>query len=329
MKIAIITDGNNKLGMGHVYQTISLAGFLLKKNLSSNDILFMTQSGENVLKLITESGFSVNQYHDDNAIFNALKNENPDRIIFDKLDVSTELALRIKEELHIRLSVFTNLTEANLYADITVLADIGSNFKNIYRKDRSNGQVQFFGPKYWLLRPEFYEFKKKQKNHAQSTKNIMLIFGGADMSNITSTVLNTILQIDSSFNINVVLGAAFIHNNELDEVISNNNISKSKVQIVKNIKNVAEMMYNNDVVFASPGLSFFEALVVGTPVIGFHQNDLQRDVYKGFLTTFDKSELYKLSEMIKNQAYIFPEDPFIQSMEIGEGYGEILNEILK
>jgi spore coat polysaccharide biosynthesis predicted glycosyltransferase SpsG len=224
MKIAIITDGNNTLGMGHVYQSISLAGFFVQKNLSPNDIIFLTQSGKNVIKLITESRFLVNQYPDDDTIFNALKNENPDRIIFDKLDVSPELALRIKEEMHIRLTIFTNLTEANLYADITVLADIGSNFSNIYRKEEKTGQIQFFGPKYWLLRPEFYEYKKKQKTRAQSTKNIMLILGGADMSNLSCVILNTILQIDLSFNIIVVLGSAFIHNRELDEVISNNSM---------------------------------------------------------------------------------------------------------
>lgn len=329
MKIAIITDGNHTLGMGHVYQSICLAGLLLQKNIVPNNIIFLTKSKENVLNLIKESGFIVNQYPDDDAIFRALENDNPDRIIFDKLDVSPELARRIKEELHTKLSIFTNLTEANSYANITVLADIGSNFKNIYRKDKITGQVQFFGPKYWLLRPEFYELKKNQKSRVQSTKNIMLIFGGADMSNITSAMLNTLLQIDSALNITVVLGSAFINYTELEDIILKNKISISKVKIVKNIKNVAEVMFSSDVVFASPGLSFFEALAVGTPVVGFHQNDLQRDVYKGFLTTFDKSELYKLPEIIKNQEYIFPNDSFVQSMEIAEGYEDILNEILK
>lgn len=329
MKIAIITDGNNTLGMGHVYQSISLAGLLLQKGLFSNDIIFMTKSKENVLNQIVESGFRVIQYPNDEAIYCDLKNKRPDRIIFDKLDVSPELAKKIKEILNIKLCILTNLTDANFFADITVLADIGSDFKNIYRKDKKTGQVQFFGPKYWILRPEFYQYKKKQKKEINSTKNILLIFGGADMSNITSAVLNTLLQIDSDFNITVVLGSAFKNNKELDQVISNNSISKSKVQILKNIKNVAETMFDNNVVFASPGLSFFEALVVGTPVVGFHQNDLQRDVYKGFLTTFDKSELYKLPAMIKNQEYIFPSDPFVQSMEIAEGFDEILNEILK
>lgn len=328
MKIAIITDGNNILGMGHVYQSLTLAKLLMIKALSSSNIYFLTKSSDYIVKLIEEQGFSAKQLINDDAIFEELNREKPDRIIFDKLDVSPDLALKIKKVLSIKLSIFTNLTEANKYADITVLADIGSNFENIHRRDKETGQVQFWGPKYWLLRTDFHEYKQKQKIRIKSTKNILLIFGGADSSNLTSAVLKSLLNIDKSFNINIILGSAFIHNKELDEVLKSNIDTDSNVNILKNINNVAEMMYNSDVVFASPGLSFFEALVVGTPVIGFHQNKLQKDVYNGFLTTIDISELYMLHSIIENQAYIFPDDPFIQSMEIGEGFDEILTEIM-
>ncbi len=328
MKIAIITDGNNTLGMGHVYQSICLAGLLLQRGIPLDEIHFITKSHENVLNLIKGSGFQVDQYHNDNSIFFALRSENFDRIIFDKLDVSTELAIRIKQELQVKLIIFTNLTDANLYADITILADIGSDFKNIYRKDNITGQIQFFGPKYWLLRPEFYLLKKKSKEFNFPTEKVMLMFGGADSSNITTAVLNALLEMNNSFDITVVLGSAFNHYKELDEVILNNCSLNSKVKVLKNISNVAEIMHHNHVVFASPGLSFFEALFLGVPVVGFHQNELQRDVYKGFLTTFDISEIYKLPELINKRDYILPNDPFIKSMEIAEGYDEILNEIL-
>lgn len=329
MKIVIITDGNNSLGMGHVYQSICLANLLLTKGISKNDIYFITKSEDNVIKLISEAGFIVEHHIDDSSIFKTLKKNKPHRIIFDILNVSTELAKKIKLELNIKLIIFTNLTEANQYADITVLADIGSNFKNIYRTIEKTGQIQFFGPKYWLLRPAFYELKKKPKKLNSITKDIMLIFGGADSSNITTAVVNTLMQIDSAFNITVVLGSAFIYNNILQEVINQNLKSKSNIHIVKNIKNVAEVMYANDLVLASPGLSFFEALAVGTPVLGFHQNDLQRDVYKNVFKTFDKTELFKISDIIRNQEFVFPNTPSIQAMEIAEGADEILWEILK
>lgn len=328
MKIAIVTDGDNTLGMGHIYQSISLANAINQKKQNKAEIFFLTKSDEKVIEIITEGGYSVYQHPDDNSILNFLRHERPERIIFDKLDVAPDLARKIKKELNSKLIILTNLTEANSYADITVLADIGSNFKNIYKKDKVTGKAEFFGPKYWMLRPEFYEYKERERKHHESLNKLLLIFGGADSSNLSSAVLHELLQMDTMYSITLVLGAAFLHHKELDKVLKQNRSSKNTVNIVRNMKNVAESMYNSDLVIASPGLSFFEALAVGTPVIGFHQNELQRDTYIGLLTTFDKNEVSKLPFLLENKAFIFPTDPFITNMEIGEGKSEIIHEIL-
>ncbi len=328
MKIAIVTDGNNTVGMGHVYQSLTLANELSKKIDLQSKLFFITKSDSAVVNQLSKSGYDVHQYPNDNSILNALKNEKPDRIIFDKLNVDPVLAKKIKETIDARLIIFTNLTAANQYADVTILADIGSNFKNIYDKNKMTGKVQFWGPKYWLLRPEFYEYHKKKKDQSRRIEKIMLIFGGADSSNITSIVLHELLRMDLAFKITVTLGAAFAHHEELNSIMSGNRFTRSTVQIVENITNVAEIMYESDIVFASPGLSFFEALLVGTPVLGFHQNELQRDTYKGYLTTVDKRELSQLFTIIENKSFIFSNDPFIESMEIGKGKDEIIREIL-
>jgi spore coat polysaccharide biosynthesis predicted glycosyltransferase SpsG len=329
MKIAIITDGNNTLGMGHVYQAFTLASELSKKIDSQSQIFFVTKSDHIVIDRLSETGFIVHQYPDDDAILNALVREAPDRVIFDKLDVSPLLAKQIKGEIVCKLIIFTNLTEANQYADMTVLADIGSNFKNVCIKDPNSGAVHYYGPKYWMLRPEFWTYAKRAKNPLLKIKKILLIFGGADQSNFTSLVLNELLCMESAFDITVVVGTAFEDHEELNTVIEQNRMTQSKFQVVHDLRNVAEVMYRSDVVFASPGLSFFEALAVGTPVLGFHQNELQRDVYKGYLTTLDKSEIFKLSSIIENKSFIFPDDPFIASMAIGQGKDEIMTEIFR
>jgi spore coat polysaccharide biosynthesis predicted glycosyltransferase SpsG len=328
MKITIVTDGNNTLGMGHVYQTMTLVSFLNKAD-ANVEISFLTKSGDNVISLLKTTGYEVYFHSDDDSIFNALKTENPDRILFDKLDVSPELAKKIKEEISAKLIIMTNITDANEYADMTVLADIGSNFENIRKENNDTGKVEFWGPKYWLLRPEFYDYKKNKKIHPAEVKNIMLIFGGADPCNYSTLVLNELLSMKSNFNIKLIIGSAFNNRKELDAVINNHLQSSNTVEVLENIKNVSEIMYNSHVVFASPGLSFFESLAIGTPVIGFHQNELQGNVYnEGALPTIDKSKLSELKSMIENKSFLYPEDPFIAKMEIGEGKDEIINEIL-
>ncbi len=328
MNIAIITDGDNTIGMGHIYQSITLADALSKQLHNRANIFFMTKSGQNAIARISESGYNVYHYPDDNSILNALRNQKPDMIIFDKLNVAPVLVRRIKEIIDAKLIIFTNLTTANQYADITIMAGMDSHFRNLYDKDEMTGKVHFWGPKYWLLRPEFYEYHKKNKKPLIRVEKIMLIFGGADSSNITSIVLNELFHMDSAFKIIVALGAAFAHHGELNTILTRNGFTRSTVQMVENLTNVAETMHKSDVVFASPGLSFFEALLVGTPVLCFHQNKFQYDAWKEDIATIDKSEVFKVPQLIDNKTFIFPDDPFIKSMEIGKGKDEIIREIL-
>jgi UDP-2,4-diacetamido-2,4,6-trideoxy-beta-L-altropyranose hydrolase len=327
MKIVIITDGNNQLGMGHVYQSMTL-GFYLKEKIDPFDeIIYITKSNENIQLLLRSSNCVVFHCLNDDLILEKLKEIKPYRVVFDKLDVATDLAKKIKIDLNIKLIICTNLTDANKYADVTVIADFGSEFKNLILKKES-GQVQYFGPKYWILRPEFYFYNSIKKKKSPEIKNILLIFGGADPENFSSIALSKLIEIDDELKVTLVLGSAFMQEDDVNKVIKSNLGSKCKVEVLKNINNVAELMFKSDLVLASPGLSFFEALVVGTPVLGFHQNELQREAYANILPTYDKEGLNDLPLMIKNREFIFPADKLILNMEIALGKDEILDAIL-
>ncbi len=329
MKIAIITDGNNVLGMGHVYQSVTLAGELSKKIDSKCMIFFLTKSDQVVTDRLSETGFEVFRYPSDDAILQALVREAPDRVIFDKLDVPPNLARQIKQSLNCKLIIFTNLTAANKYANMTVLAGMGRNFKNVREIDAVSGVVHYFGPKYWILRPEFFMYAKIPKEPLKQVKKIMLMFGGVDQLNLTCTVLDELLRINGGgFAILVVVGRAYTYHKELNKIVERSRMDRSDVQLVHDLKDVAKAMHQADVVFTSPGLSYYEALTVGTPVVGFHQNDMQRDVHSEHLVTLDKSESSRIASIINNRSFIFPEDPLIASMEIGRGKDEIIQAIL-
>ncbi len=326
MNLVIITDGNNTLGMGHVYQSLTLADTLKNNSHIPLNINFITKSDNKICDLIRSLAYNVEYFSNDDLIFERLKGSTVERVIFDKLDVSPVLAKKIKEELGLKLTIFTNLTAANDCADITVMAGMGSNFKNIYRKDKRSGKVEFFGPKYWFIRPEFEKYQKSEKT--DTIKNILLIFGGSDQANLSTSVLEELLKFNDQYTITLVLGSAFIYLDELQNSISKYPNSSNRINIVRNLKNVAETMFNNDLTFVSPGLSFFESLMVGTPVVCFHQNDFQKNAWQNDIVTFDKKDINKISEIIDRKFFYFADSPFIRAMEIGKGKLEIVNEIL-
>lgn len=324
MKIAYITDGNSELGLGHVYQSKTLAGYLLQNGGNTVEIMFITQSDPEIVSLITKDGFKAVRVENDDAVLLYLNNYQPNVIVFDKLDIKPSFAKAIKEQVSAKLCIFTCITDANNYADLSVLADMGSNFKNIC--ERNNGKTVMRGTKYWIMRPDFYKYAKEIKKSNDVIKKITLIFGGADPQNYSKKVVEQLLKIDS-FEINLIIGSAYPNEEDLREIVTLNG-SNSKVKLLKNVNNVAELMFNSDLVISSPGLSMFESLKVNTPVISFWQSELQRDVYGDYLKTYGPEEVSNVLDLIKIKDFIYPDDFFIKGLEIGCGLNDIIHEIL-
>jgi spore coat polysaccharide biosynthesis predicted glycosyltransferase SpsG len=324
MKILFITDGGGVFGMGHIQQSLTLAQELQDRA----EVAFLTKSDRAVVKQIEDAGFKVSRRSNDSEILADLTGIMPHLVIIDKIDVEEDFARRIREDLKIRLAIFTNVTSANRYANIAVTADYGSRFTNIRYFDESTGTLYYYGPKFWVLRKEFYERKKKAGSAPAGINKILLIFGGSDPLNLTSAVLDELLSLDRSFRVDAILGAGFTWDGELGAVMDKHDSQKKRVSLWRNVRNVAEMMFQTDLVLASPGLSLFEALAVGTPAIALHQNELQAEAYKGLIPTLDKKEVKRLAELLDNRVFINPYDDFIAGLEIGQGKEELVDLLL-
>jgi len=324
LRIGIITEGGLNTGMGHVQQSLTVAQEIRNRA----EIRFLTTSGETAINYIRKAGFDTIKFQNDDEALNILLDVRPSVVIFDMLNVGEGLAREIKETLKAKLVIFTNRSAANRYADIVVSPIIGSQFKNKKFRDKITNTLYFYGPKYWVLRKEFYEFRDRGKPPKSDIGTIVLVFGGSDPSNLTSAVLEEILYWKRRFKINVILGTHFTYLDELEEVLARYSDQKDNVKIYKNASNVAELMYKADLVITSPGLSVFEALCVGTPVIAMHQNSFQEDSFKHFLSTIAKDEVGKIKNIIANADFIDPSQKYITRLEIGEGKTELIEHIL-
>jgi len=329
MKVKIITDGNNILGLGHIYQSVTLAGYLRELQLNSINIEFLTKSDKKIICLIENNGFKVNHFLSDEMMFSYLKSEKADIIIIDKLDASVRLAIKIKRELKSKLVIFNTLTDANKYADISVFTDFESDNLNLVSNDATTGRICFWGPKYWILRKDFLVNHPADLSENLIINRILILFGGSDPLNLSTKVLEHLNSVQISLSIDIVLGPAFEYEKEISELINNRLSTNITVRLLKNIKNVAELMMENDLIFVSPGLSFVEALALGKPIIGFHQNEIQKKAYRGLFNTLGVDDINKLSTMIKDRIFITSNDPLINKMEIGKGKDELIAEILR
>lgn len=324
MKIAFLTDGGLEMGMGHIYRTIALAEELRDKA----EISFLTKSDEIVINQIDNAGFNVIKTKNDDNVPKILLETKPNVIIVDRLDIEEDFAKTLKEPLKARLVLFENLSTASRYADVVVNAIMGSEFKNRKFVDKNTNTLYFYGPKYLMFRKEFYEFRRQGKRLSSEIKNVLLIFGGSDPSNLTSLVLNELLGLSDNFKIDIILGTHFFYFDDLGRVLAQYPNKKENAVIHRDAKNVAELMYESDLVMASPGLSVFEALCVGTPVIVIHHNLWQKNGFKGFVETLDKSEIKRLEDIIANRDFLKPSQDHVRRLDIGEGKPEIIKAII-
>jgi spore coat polysaccharide biosynthesis predicted glycosyltransferase SpsG len=221
-----------------------------------------------------------------------------------------------------------NLTPKNdKYADV-VLSLVRSNFENKNCYNKNINTKYFCGPKYLILRDEFDSFKKK-KDLKPRIEDILLIFGGSDPSNHTSTVLK---KLSNNVRVNIVLGPEFKHFDDLDNV--KKKIQNKNVIIHKEPKNVAELMYNTDLVITSPGLSMFEAVYVGTPVLAISQSDLQNHYYTplNYEYLLPKSDINNINHYLDKLSSLERRNDilkFFNELNVGQGKVDVFKYISK
>ena len=325
IRINIFTEGGLKLGLGHIYRTLSLANQLKKYA----NIKFLTTSGDIEISKIRENDFEFFRGENIAEIENQLNSNKPQIVIIDKLDVEESFCRDIKQSFNPKIVIFGNTSSANKYADVVINAIIGTDYKNESFFDKNAETLYLKGPKYLVLRDEFYEHKNLYK-FKNDLKRILLIFGGSDQANLTSKVLNKLLSMDYDFKIDVVLGAKFGFYSELNQVIDKHGRKKEKVNIYKDVNTISELMLNSDLIITSPGTTMFESFCIGTPTIAFYQNPYQKNVmFKNFSMAFDFNEIGNFEEFTFDFYNNYYENKKkIDAIEVGMGKDEIIKSIM-
>ena len=322
INIAFLTEGSSKIGMGHVYRSITFAKEMME--ILGVKAYFLTKSNLNVVKTIENENFNVIKLNDDDEILDILEELNINLTIIDNLNFKESILSQIKDKLDIKVMMVDNLTPKNdEYADV-VLSLVRSNFKNIDCYNKTINTRYYCGPKYLILRDEFDSFKNK-KDLKPEIEDILLIFGGSDPSNHTSNVLE---KLDNNIRVNIVLGPEFKHFDELDQV--NKKIQNKNVIIHKEPGNIPELMYNADLVITSPGLSMFEAAYVGSPVLAISQNDLQNHYYAplNYKYLLPKSDLDRIEYYLEELSSLEKRKDtlrFFNELDVGNGKVEVFN----
>ena len=292
MLAVIRADASTSIGSGHVMRCLTLA-HRLKKEKNAKVVFVMRVLPGNLIGVVEKQRFEVlkllpaNQKYSLNGYglwltvpmeVDAQQNieilqhylqehdcDVADRLIVDSyaLDEQWELMLRpyCKE-----IMVIDDL--ANRRHDCDILLD-----QNFYlNKDvRYAGLVpehckMLLGPEHALLREEFYEAKKHLRKRDGNIKNILVFYGGSDLTNETEKAIEALVQLHDegySFTADIITGVSNFRRKKIEKICSKYPFFHYYCQV----SNMAEFMNKADLMLGAGGSTTWERLYMELPAL--------------------------------------------------------------
>ncbi|TWH79361.1 cytidylyltransferase domain-containing protein [Sedimentibacter saalensis] len=257
-RIVFRADGYKELGMGHIYHCLTLA-----YNLTGHEVMFVTkeQYTEGVKK-IQDSFMPYVLIKSDDDFYSFLKNWRADVVVNDCLNTEKSYVLKLKE-LTKRVITIEDLGNGAEYADAVINA--------LYNDDTSPDNY-FFGEKYVCLRDEF--LTNKPKPFSRIVKNVLVIFGGTDPSNLTLKIYEFALKMHKLYpnvTFNFITGSGYdVNANDLKT------IEEKNIYVLSDVKRISEYMKIADLAFTSQGRTVYELATLGVPSIVLAQNEREQ-----------------------------------------------------
>lgn len=290
--IVFRADASRLIGSGHVMRCLTLAQ-RLRKEQNAKVIFIMRKLSGNLIGVVRKQGFAVlvlppadEEYKlDDYGLWLTVPMEVDaqqtievlqhylqehgcdvaDRLIVDSyaLDEQWEQALRpyCRE-----IMVIDDL--ANRRHDCDILLD-----QNFYlNKDvRYVGLVpehckMLLGPEHALLREEFYDVKKHLRKRDGTIKNILVFYGGSDLTNETEKAIKALVQLyDEGYNFtaDIITGVSNSRREKIKKLCSKYHFLHYYCQV----SNMAEFMNKADLMLGAGGSTTWERLYMELPAL--------------------------------------------------------------
>lgn len=220
-------DAGPKIGLGHFTRSLALAGML---NEHFHCIFATIQPTEYQISEIEKICHGRIDLSEDNSHFEQFLNhlKGDEIVVLDNYYFTTEYQKKIKAK-GCKLVCIDDMHDKHYVADIVI------NHVPIKKELFStNAYTQLLiGFDYALLRSEF--FREQSKREAPlKLKNAILCIGGADFNNLTSKFLDDLVVIKQIETINIIVGNAYQHYQNLMNKV-NDYSEKKMIKLFKDL----------------------------------------------------------------------------------------------
>ena len=285
-------DASSLIGSGHVMRCLTLAQ-RLRKEQNAKVVFIMRNLSGNLIDLVRKQGFDVlvlppadQDYElegyglwltvpmelDAQQTMEVLQHylrehgrDTVDRLIVDSYAIDEHWERMLRPHCK-EIMVIDDL--ANRRHDCDILLD-----QNFYlNKDaRYAGLVpehckRLLGPKYSLLRDEFYEAKKHLRKRDGNIKNILVFYGGSDLTNETAKAIEALVQLHDegyNFTADIITGVSNFRREKIKNLCSKYHFLHYYCQV----SNMAKFMNKADLMLGAGGSTTWERLYMELPAL--------------------------------------------------------------
>lgn len=280
-QIVFRVDSSVQIGSGHLMRCLTLANQLtdrakilfvcrdLECNLSSLvkengfDLIFLPREDVNKNLIGYEKWLTVKQKFDAEQTKALLSDLDVDYLVIDSyaIDEAWENVVRPYVK---KIMVIDDLANRKHNCDILLDQNYYSDMDTRYNGLVPDDCKLLLGPQYVLLREEFYEARKKMRVRDGNIKNILVFFGGSDLTNETMKALQALKELNrQDIIVNVVIGVSNRNKKIVEQFCKHN----KNIRYFCQVNNMAKLMNQADLAIGAGGTTTWERCFLGLPAI--------------------------------------------------------------
>lgn len=258
-KILILTEANEKVASGHLFESIVLYNELYTNKISAYMMINSDMQPGLKSRITSEYyEYSNDQVADDLIEF--VENKKIDTIVFNLREIKNCFIEKIKNyfKKSVYIIIIDEFGHRRLDADIIINPMIDSFYWN-YETD---GKV-YCGAKYLILPQKLKYYHGRKKEIRNSIETITVSMGGIDIPGSTIKLAKWLYGLFHEARINLVLGGGFPYIKELKKIVCN----MKHVFLYQNIAYLYDLFMESDIAICAGGNTLHEVAALGVPTL--------------------------------------------------------------
>ncbi len=279
--LLIRADASPEIGTGHVMRSLALAQAWQSKE---GTVHFVEETTDGLEKRLRDEGITVwplestpGKEGDAGETARKAQEVGAPWVVVDGYHFDGSYQRKLREE-GVRVLFLDDYGHADYYeADLVLNQNIDA--EAALYADRSEDTKLLLGPRYALLRKEFWPWREPRRIPQQEANRVLVTLGGADPDNCTEMVVGALGRLNrEDVRCTVVIGGSNPNESSIAAAAERTDVS---ADLRSDVRDMASLMAEHDIAVSAGGSTCWELAFMGIPNVVILLANNQRGIAEG------------------------------------------------